>query len=158
MAPRLGHAGAFWAAGGRGGLHLQRRFAHAKPAFDPAGTVTAANASSINDGAAALVIASEERAAALGAEKLIFLSDVNGVRRKKDDPKTLIHSLTESQARQMIHEGAIESGMIPKVEACLETLDHGVRKIHIIDGRLRHSLLLEIYTNKGVGTEMMREA
>ncbi len=48
--------------------------------------------------------------------------------------------------------------MIPKVEACLETLDHGVRKIHIIDGRLRHSLLLEIYTNKGVGTEMMREA
>jgi len=97
-------------------------------------------------------------AAALGAEKLIFLSDVNGVRRKKDDPKTLIHSLTESQARQMIQEGAIESGMIPKVEACLETLDHGVRKIHIIDGRLRHSLLLEIYTNKGVGTEMMREA
>jgi acetylglutamate kinase len=97
-------------------------------------------------------------AAALGAEKLIFLSDVNGVRRKKDDPKTLINSLTETQARQMIAEGAIESGMIPKVEACLETLDHGVRKIHIIDGRLRHSLLLEIYTNKGVGTEMMREA
>jgi acetylglutamate kinase len=97
-------------------------------------------------------------AQALGAEKLIFLSDVNGVRRKKDDPKTLIHSLTEAQARQMIHEGAIESGMIPKVEACLETLDQGVRKIHIIDGRLRHSLLLEIYTNKGVGTEMMRDS
>jgi acetylglutamate kinase len=97
-------------------------------------------------------------AQALGAEKLIFLSDVNGVRRKKDDPKTLINSLTEAQARQMIHEGAIESGMIPKVEACLETLDQGVRKIHIIDGRLRHSLLLEIYTNKGVGTEMMRDS
>ena len=97
-------------------------------------------------------------ATALGAEKLIFLSDVNGVRRKKDDAKTLIHSLTEAQARQMIHEGAIEAGMIPKVEACLETLDQGVRKIHIIDGRLRHSLLLEIYTNKGVGTEMMRDA
>ena len=67
-------------------------------------------------------------------------------------------SLTEAQARQMIQEGAIESGMIPKVEACLETLDQGVRKIHIIDGRLRHSLLLEIYTNKGVGTEMMRDS
>jgi acetylglutamate kinase len=57
----------------------------------------------------------------------------------------------------MISEGAIESGMIPKVEGCLETLDKGVRKIHIIDGRLRHSLLLEIYTNRGVGTEMLRD-
>jgi acetylglutamate kinase len=96
-------------------------------------------------------------ATALGAEKLIFLSDVNGVRMKKDDPKTLIHSLTATQARELIREGAIESGMIPKVEGCLETLDKGVRKIHIIDGRLRHSLLLEIYTNRGVGTEMLRD-
>jgi acetylglutamate kinase len=96
-------------------------------------------------------------ATALGAEKLIFLSDVNGVRKKKDDPETLIHSLTARQARQMIQEGAIESGMIPKVEGCLAILDKGVRKIHIIDGQLRHSLLLEIYTNKGVGTEMVRD-
>ena len=96
-------------------------------------------------------------ATALGAEKLIFLSDVNGARMKKDDPKTLIHSLTATQARQLISDGAIESGMIPKVEGCVETLDKGVRKIHIIDGRLRHSLLLEIYTNKGVGTEMLRD-
>jgi acetylglutamate kinase len=96
-------------------------------------------------------------ATALGAEKLIFLSDVNGVRRKKEDPDTLIHSLTAQQARQMIRDGAIESGMIPKVEGCLEILDKGVRKIHIIDGQLRHSLLLEIYTNKGVGTEMIRD-
>ena len=96
-------------------------------------------------------------ATALGAEKLIFLSDVNGVRKKKDDPDTLIHSLTARQAREMIQEGAIESGMIPKVEGCLAILDKGVRKIHIIDGQLRHSLLLEIYTNKGVGTEMVRD-
>jgi acetylglutamate kinase len=96
-------------------------------------------------------------ATALGAEKLIFLSDVNGVRRKKDDPGTLIHSLTAEQAREMIREGAIESGMIPKVEGCLAILDKGVRKIHIIDGQLRHSLLLEIYTNKGVGTERIRD-
>jgi acetylglutamate kinase len=96
-------------------------------------------------------------ATALGAEKLIFLSDVNGVRRKKDDARTLINSLTAAQARQLIRDGAIESGMIPKVEGCLETLDKGVRKIHIVDGRLRHSLLLEIFTNRGVGTEMMRD-
>jgi acetylglutamate kinase len=96
-------------------------------------------------------------AQALGAEKLVFLSDVNGVRLKKDDPTTLVNSLTARQARELIAAGAIESGMIPKVEACLETLDKGVRKIHIIDGRLRHSLMLEIYTNQGVGTEMIRE-
>ena len=96
-------------------------------------------------------------AQALGAEKLIFLSDVNGVRKRKDDPSTLIHSLSATQARELIRSGAIEAGMIPKVEACLDTLDKGVRKVHIIDGRLRHSVLLEIYTNTGVGTEMVRD-
>ena len=96
-------------------------------------------------------------AQALGAEKLVFLSDVNGVRRCKDDPDSLIHSLTAQEARDLIASGAIESGMIPKVQACLETLDQGVRKIHIIDGRLRHSLLLEVYTSRGVGTEIIRQ-
>lgn len=94
-------------------------------------------------------------AQALGAEKLVFLSDVNGVRRKKDDPASLIHSLNDAEARRMIASGSIESGMIPKVEACLETLAKGVRKIHIIDGRIRHSLLLEVYTNEGIGTEIV---
>ena len=97
-------------------------------------------------------------AQSLGAEKLVYLSDVNGVRLDKDDPETLIHSLDETHARELIASGKIDSGMIPKVEACLETLDQGVRKVHIIDGRLRHSLLLEIYTNKGVGTEISRHA
>ena len=97
-------------------------------------------------------------ARALGAEKAVFLSDVNGVRLDKDDPETLVHSLTAGQARQMIASGNIASGMIPKVEACLTTLEKGVRKVHIIDGRLRHSLLLEIYTNKGVGTELVQDA
>jgi acetylglutamate kinase len=96
-------------------------------------------------------------AQAVGAEKLVFLSDVNGVRREKNDPASLIHSLTADQARRLIADGSIESGMIPKVEACLETLSKGVRKIHIIDGRLKHSLLLEIYTNRGVGTELVAE-
>ena len=96
-------------------------------------------------------------AQAMGAEKLIFLSDVNGVRRQKDDASSLIHSLTADETRELISSGAIESGMIPKVEACLDTLDRGIRKIHIIDGRLRHSLLLEIYTTRGVGTEIVKQ-
>ena len=94
-------------------------------------------------------------AQALGAEKLVFLSDVNGVRRDARDSTSLVDSLTAEEARQLIASGAIEAGMIPKVEACLETLDKGVRKIHIIDGRKRHSLLLEVYTSKGVGTEIV---
>ena len=93
-------------------------------------------------------------AQALGAEKLVFLSDVNGVRSDSKDPESLVHSLTPDRARQLIAEGSIEKGMIPKVEACLETLERGVHKVHIIDGRLRHSLLLEVYTNTGVGTEI----
>jgi acetylglutamate kinase len=92
----------------------------------------------------------------LGAEKLIFLSDVNGVREDKDDPSTLIASLSTERAHQLIADGAIDAGMIPKVEACIETLDRGVRKVHIIDGRIRHSLLLEIYTSQGIGTQIIK--
>ena len=95
-------------------------------------------------------------AQALGAEKLVFLSDVNGVRLNRDDPDSLVHSLTTDEARRLIQDGSVEAGMIPKVEACLDTLDKGVGKVHIIDGRLRHSLLLEIYTNQGVGTEIVK--
>jgi len=96
-------------------------------------------------------------AQALDAEKLVYLSDVNGVRRDKKDPDSLLHSLTADEARELIRSGAIDSGMIPKVEACLETLERGVRKIHIIDGRVRHSLLLEVYTSTGVGTEIVKD-
>ncbi|MBN2475908.1 MAG: acetylglutamate kinase [Pirellulales bacterium] len=95
-------------------------------------------------------------AQALRVEKLVYLSDVNGVRRDKGDPESLVHSLSERQAREMIDSGAIDAGMIPKVQACLETLERGVHKVHIIDGRLRHSLLLEVYTSKGVGTEIVK--
>ena len=100
--------------------------------------------------------AAMEVAVALGAEKLVFLSDVNGVRRQKDDPESLIHSLTVDEARELIGSGIVEAGMIPKVEACLEPLERGVSKVHIIDGRQRHSLLLEIYTSRGVGTEIVK--
>ncbi len=94
-------------------------------------------------------------AQAVGADKLVFLSDVIGVCRDKEDPSTLIDSLTADEAKRLIADGTIASGMIPKVEACLETLKRGVNKIHIIDGRLRHSLLLEIFTNRGVGTQIL---
>ena len=94
-------------------------------------------------------------AQALGADKLVFLSDVNGVRRDRNDPDSLVHSLTAAEARALIDSGAVEAGMIPKVQACLETLENGVGKVHIIDGRLRHSLLLEVYTSQGVGTEIV---
>ncbi|MEM0925559.1 MAG: acetylglutamate kinase, partial [Planctomycetota bacterium] len=105
----------------------------------------------VNADTAAMAVAQ-----ALGAEKLVFLSDVNGVRRDKHDPDTIMHSLSETKAREFIESGVIAAGMIPKVEACLETLGRGVGKVHIIDGRLRHSLLLEIYTSKGVGTEIYK--
>jgi acetylglutamate kinase len=81
---------------------------------------------------------------------------VNGVRSDVNDPDSLIQTLTAKSAKEMIHTGQISKGMIPKIEACLETLDRGVGKVHIIDGRLRHSLLLEIYTNTGVGTEIIK--
>jgi acetylglutamate kinase len=96
-------------------------------------------------------------AAAIGAEKLVVLSDIPGVLRDVNDPESLIHSLAATEARRLIADGTIAAGMIPKIEGCLETLEQGVRKIHIIDGRLRHSLLLEIYTTSGVGTELIRD-
>jgi acetylglutamate kinase len=96
-------------------------------------------------------------AAAIGAEKLVVLSDIPGVLRDVNDPESLIHSLTAAEARRLIADGTIAGGMIPKIEGCLDTLEQGVRKIHIIDGRLRHSLLLEIYTTSGVGTELTRD-
>jgi acetylglutamate kinase len=106
----------------------------------------------VNADTAAMAVAE-----ALGAEKLVFLSDVPGVLRDKNDPGSLVHTLGAAEARQLIQQGTVGGGMIPKVEACLETLDRGVKKIHIVDGRVRHSLLLEIYTTSGVGTEIVRD-
>jgi acetylglutamate kinase len=96
-------------------------------------------------------------AANLRAEKLVFLSDTPGVLLDRRDPSTLQRHLDASRCRQLIAEGVIDAGMIPKVEACLESLRGGVRKTHMIDGRLKHSLLLEIYTHSGVGTEITLE-
>jgi acetylglutamate kinase len=91
----------------------------------------------------------------LGAEKLVLLTDTPGILMDRKDPESLVSSLDARGCRDLIARAVIDEGMIPKVEACLESLRAGVRKTHIIDGRLRHSLLLEIYTDRGVGTEIV---
>lgn len=96
-------------------------------------------------------------AQALKADKLVFLTDTPGILRDRNDPASLIRHLPPDDCRALIDQGVIATGMIPKVEACLASLEAGVRKIHIIDGRLRHSLLLEIFTHRGTGTEISRE-
>ena len=93
-------------------------------------------------------------AKALQAEKLVFVSEVNGLRTNPDDPDSMIESINAEKAREMLASGVIVGGMIPKIQACLDSLDRGVKKIHIINGRLRHSLLLEIFTSMGIGTEI----
>ena len=98
--------------------------------------------------------ASAAVAAQLAAEKLVLLTDTPGILRNRSDQDSLISSLDAEGCRLLIDQGVIEEGMIPKVEACLDSLRAGVRKTHIIDGRLSHSLLLEIYTDRGVGTEI----
>ncbi len=96
-------------------------------------------------------------AQALQAEKLVFLTDQPGILRDPADPDSLVRGLNPEDCRRLIAEGVVAGGMIPKIEACLACLDAGVRKIHIIDGRLKHSLLLEIFTDSGIGTEISRE-
>lgn len=90
-------------------------------------------------------------ATALKAEKLVYLSDIEGVLVDKQ----LVSSLTHTESESLIERGAIHSGMIPKVRSAFATLDAGVHKVHIIDGRIKHSLLLEIFTDEGVGTQMI---
>jgi len=94
-------------------------------------------------------------AGALKAEKLVFLTDVPGICRKKNDPKSLLSSVKIKEIGKLIKSGVISGGMIPKVEACLHAVKSGVHKTHIIDGTLPHALLLEIFTPQGVGTEII---
>jgi len=91
----------------------------------------------------------------LHAEKLVFLSDVPGICRDRKDPSTLISHLNGEDCRKLIQEGIIDSGMVPKVEAAVEALNSGVKKVHLLDGRMPHSILLEFYSNTGIGTEIV---
>jgi len=94
-------------------------------------------------------------AAAMKAEKLVVVSDTHGIRTDPKDPGSLVRHLTVNQIEEMVKSGAIGSGMLPKVEACVTALRAGVTKTHIIDGRIPHALLLEIYTEAGIGTEIV---
>ncbi|NBD15607.1 MAG: acetylglutamate kinase [Cyanobacteria bacterium] len=93
-----------------------------------------------------------EMAAALGAEKLILLTDTPGLLKDYQDPSTLITHLDIREARQLIADGIVAGGMIPKVECCVRSLAQGVRAAHIIDGRLPHAILLEIFSDEGIGS------
>ncbi|GIX45772.1 MAG: acetylglutamate kinase [Candidatus Sumerlaea sp.] len=94
-------------------------------------------------------------AAALQADKFILLTDVRGILRDRKDESSLINSLRMEEIEPLIQQGVIDGGMIPKVRACLDALKAGVKKTHILDGRLPHSLLLEIFTDRGIGTQII---
>jgi acetylglutamate kinase len=94
-------------------------------------------------------------ARALEAEKLVNVSDTHGIRQRPDDEQSLLSHLSESDAQRLLASGVISGGMIPKVQTILEALKGGVKKAHIVSGRVPHSLLLEIYTDRGVGTEIV---
>lgn len=122
------------------------------PIICPIGLDDDFNTYNINADDAACAIAE-----AVHAEKLVFLSDIEGVYKDKDDPDTLISELHVQEAEKLISEGYVGGGMIPKLQNCIDAIEEGVNRVHILDGRIPHSLLLEIFTNKGIGTAILRE-
>jgi acetylglutamate kinase len=100
--------------------------------------------------------AASKTAAFLDAEKFVLLTNVRGVMRDADNPESLIASLRAKDIKTLIDQGVVQAGMIPKVSACLDALKGGVKKTHIIDARIPHALLLEIFTDKGIGTEIVK--
>ena len=122
------------------------------PVISPVGVDAFSQTYNVNADYAASAIAG-----ALGAQKLIFLTDVEGILRDKDDPRTIIRRMNADEAREMIADGTIKGGMIPKVECCLDALSKGVKSVHVLDGRLPHSILLEIFTAEGIGTMLTPE-
>lgn len=96
-------------------------------------------------------------ASSIGARKLVYLTDTAGILRNPEDGNSVISTLTRAEAERLIAEGVINGGMIPKVTSCLAALKFGVNKGHIVDGRIDHSLLLEIFTRKGIGTEILKD-
>ncbi len=94
-------------------------------------------------------------AGALEAQKLIFMTDVEGILREKDNKDSLIKRLSKLQAVKLINDGVINGGMIPKTECCIDALHKGVKSVHVLDGRVPHSILLEIFTEEGIGTMLI---
>ena len=122
------------------------------PIIAPIGSDDEGNTYNINADYAAVAIAG-----ALNAQKLVFLTDVEGVLKDKDDPQSLISFLSDIEAKKHIESGIIAGGMIPKVECCMEAIEKGVPMVHILDGRKKHALILEIYTPNGIGTMIYKK-
>lgn len=122
------------------------------PVISPIGSDKEGNTYNINADYAAVAIAG-----ALHAEKLVFLTDVEGVLKDKDDSSSLISFLNNEEAKKYIEDGTIAGGMIPKVECCMKAIDEGVQMVHILDGRKKHALILEIYTPNGIGTMLYKK-
>ena len=122
------------------------------PIICPIGLDDEYNTYNINADDAACAIAR-----AVKAEKLAFLTDIEGVYKNPEDPKTLISELTVSEAKKLISDGYIKGGMLPKLNNCIEAIENGVSRVHILDGRIPHCVLLEIFTNKGIGTAILSE-
>lgn len=120
------------------------------PIICPIGLDDEYNTYNINADDAACAIAR-----AVKAEKLAFLTDIEGVYKNPEDPKTLISELTVSEAKKLISAGYIKGGMLPKLNNCIEAIENGVSRVHILDGRIPHCVLLEIFTNKGIGTAIL---
>ncbi len=120
------------------------------PIVCPIGLDDEFNTYNINADDAACAIAK-----AVGAEKLAFLTDIEGVYRDKDDPSSLISEISVSEAKELIGSGYIGGGMLPKLSNCIDAVENGVSRVHILDGRIPHFLLLEIFTNKGIGTAII---
>lgn len=122
------------------------------PIIAPIGLDDAFQAYNINADDAACAIAK-----AIGADKLVFLTDIEGLYKDIHDKSTFISRLTASQADAMIEEGFIGGGMLPKISNCTSAIKHGVNRVHILDGRILHCLLLEIFTNQGIGTAIIHD-
>ncbi len=125
--------------------------AQVTPVISPIGLGEDGHAYNINADVAAAKLAM-----AIGARRLVFLSDVPGLLRDPRDPATLISSLHVSEVEQLKASGVIDKGMIPKVDSAVEAVGAGVRRVHFVDGRIPHSVLLEIFTDKGIGTEIVK--
>lgn len=123
------------------------------PIICPVGLDDENNTYNINADDAACAIAK-----AMKAEKLAFLTDIEGVYKDPEDPSTLISELTVSDAHKLVEDGYIGGGMLPKINNCIEAIESGVSRVHILDGRIPHCLLLEIFTNKGIGTAILNDS
>ena len=122
------------------------------PIIAPIGLDDDYNTYNINADDAACAIAK-----AINAEKLAFLTDIEGVYKDPKDPSTLISELNVSDGKKLMEEGYIGGGMLPKIQNCIDAIENGVSRVHILDGRIPHCLLLEIFTNKGIGTAIKND-